>query len=110
MKKIAIPSQGDNFSSHFGHCPEFTIIEADGQKVVSKKVIPNPGHQPGFLPQYLKDLEVDCVLAGGMGRRAQELFNSNGIEVVTGVTGSISAAVQLYLKGNLKTGENICDH
>ncbi|MDI3546468.1 MAG: hypothetical protein PWR10_120 [Halanaerobiales bacterium] len=110
MQKIAIPSEGNRFAQHFGRCPEYTIIETDGKEILNKKVIPNPGHEPGFLPRYLKDLGVDCVLAGGMGRRAKDLFDSNGIKVVTGVSGSIEDGVKLYLEGKLETEEDICDH
>ncbi len=110
MQKIAIPSEGDSFAQHFGRCPEYTIIEADGKDIVNKKVIPNPGHEPGYLPKYLNNLNVDCVLASGMGRRAKNLFDSNGIKVVTGVTGSIEEGVSKYLEDRLQTEENICDH
>jgi predicted Fe-Mo cluster-binding NifX family protein len=49
-----------------------------------KEVIPSPGHQPGFLPAWLAEEEVSIVIAGGMGSRAQTLFNENRIEVVVG--------------------------
>lgn len=110
MEKIAIPSEGDNFAQHFGRCPEYTIIEAEGENILNKEVIPNPGHEPGFLPKYLNDMDVDCVLASGMGRRAKNLFDDNGIKVVTGVTGSIEKGVNKYLNNKLEAGENICDH
>ena len=108
--KIAIPSQGDTFSPHFGHCPEFTIIETEVKEIINKEIIPNPGHKPGFLPKYLNEMGVDCVLAGGMGRRAVDLFEKNGIEVVTGVSGIIDNAVEQFLNNNLETDGGICDH
>jgi predicted Fe-Mo cluster-binding NifX family protein len=54
---------------------------------------------------------VNLVLAGGMGSRAQALFEEAGIQVVTGVL-SIPAdeVVQAYLNGTLTTGANACDH
>lgn len=110
MRKIAVPSNGGNVAAHFGRCPEYTIFGVDGGKIINKEIINNPGHTPGFLPRYLHDLGIDCILAGGMGRRAKDLFDEAGIEVVTGVTGSVEEGVKLYLDGKLDTEEDICDH
>lgn len=110
MKTIAVPSEGEHIAQHFGHCPEFTIIESEGNKVIKKETISNPGHRPDFLPKYLNELAVDVVLAGGMGSRAVNLFQSNGIEVITGASGTVDQAVNLYLENKLETGNNVCDH
>lgn len=110
MKKIAVPTEGNEFASHFGRCPQYTIFKTEASKVVDKKVIPNPGHEPGYLPRYLKERGVDCVLAGGMGRRAQNIFNENDIEVVTGAAGDVDEGIKLYLEDELNPGENDCNH
>lgn len=110
MEKIAIPSDGDRFARHFGRCPEYTIVKVKNGSIQSKKVISNPGHQPGFLPDYLHNMGVDCVLAGGMGRKAKNLFDQKGIKVVTGARGSIDQGLEKYLKDALDTDEDICEH
>src|SRR6056297_3449200 len=110
MKKIAVPSDGNQVAAHFGRCPQYTIVEIDGNKIVDKKVIPNPGHQPGFLPRYLKEKDVDCVITGGMGMKAKNLFDNEGMKVVTGITGSVDKALKQYLNNDLEAGENICEH
>ncbi|MBL7131272.1 MAG: hypothetical protein ISS45_07725 [Candidatus Omnitrophica bacterium] len=43
-------------------------------KVVSRTTIDNPGRHPGFLPQFLRQNEVNAIIAGGMDRRALGLF------------------------------------
>lgn len=108
--KVAISTDGNFVSAHFGRCPSYTIIEIEGNKLLSKKVIPNPGHQPGFLPQFLKEQGVNFIIAGGMGPRAQDLFNAAGISVVLGVSGSIDDVIKQLLDGTLKGGESLCDH
>ncbi|OCL25160.1 dinitrogenase iron-molybdenum cofactor [Orenia metallireducens] len=108
--KIAIPSQGNTVAGHFGHCPEFTIVEVDNQEVVREERIANPGHKPGFLPKFLHGLEVNVILAGGMGQRAVDLFNQNQIEVVTGASGLVKDVVNSYLANNLELTDNICNH
>jgi len=108
--KIAISTDGNFVSAHFGRCPSYTIIEIEGNKIVKKEVIPNPGHQPDFLPKFLQERGVGCIIAGGMGSRAQNLFNEAGIKIIQGVTGDINDVIDQILKGALKGGESLCEH
>src|SRR6056297_13573 len=110
MKKIAVPTNGGNVAQHFGRCPQYTIFEVEGCDISSARLINNPGHQPGYLPKYLGDMNVDIVLAGGMGRKAFDLFKQNNIEVVTGASGSVKDSVEAYLNNELDTESDICDH
>ena len=110
MKKIAIPSDGDQFAQHFGRCPEYNIFEIENDEIKNQKVISNPGHQPGFLPKFLSEKGVDCIICRGMGRKAQDLFDENNIEVILGVSGNFEEKVNSYIKGELEEGENLCSH
>ena len=62
--RVAISTDGDIVSSHFGRCPLFTIINIEGGRVTKREVIDNPGHQPGFIPQFLHQRGVECIVAG----------------------------------------------
>lgn len=106
--KIAISTDSGMVSAHFGRCPEFTIIDIEDCKLKGKEVIPNPGHLPGFLPQFLHDRGVTCIIAGGMGHRAQGLFAEKGIETIVGISGSMAGVVKSILAGTLKGGESLC--
>ena len=106
--KIAITSDGKSVSGHFGHCECFTIYEVEEGKLIKKGFIQNPEHVPGYLPVYLKSLNVDVIIAGKMDGSAQELFTQNGIEVVTGAQGASDDAANLYLVGSLKSTGSIC--
>jgi len=106
--KIAISTDKEEVSAHFGRCPEFTIIEIEDGKLKGKKVIPNPGHHPGFLPQFLHDQGVTCIIAGGMGYRAQGLFAEKGIETIVGISGTVDEVVKKILSGTLEGGESLC--
>jgi len=108
--RIAIATDGNFVSQHFGRCPYYTIVEIEGNNLFNKKVIDNPGHQPGFLPQFLKEQGMECMIAGGMGTRAQSLFAEAGIQVVVGVTDSIDDVIKQLLNGTLKGGESLCEH
>ncbi|HHV35987.1 MAG TPA: dinitrogenase iron-molybdenum cofactor [Syntrophomonadaceae bacterium] len=108
--KVAVPSEGNNICAHFGHCESFTIAEVEDGKVINKKTLDAPPHEPGVLPRMLASEGVNVVIAGGMGSRAQDLFAQRDIQVITGASGSIDDALTAFIQGNLKTGPNVCDH
>src|SRR4030065_862965 len=106
--KIAISTDGDFVSGHFGRCPEFTLLDIEKGKVIKRDVIDNPGHHPGFLPQFLKEKGVNTIIAGGMGMKAQELFREAGIDPVLGVEGKIQDIIDKLLAGTPEGWESIC--
>jgi predicted Fe-Mo cluster-binding NifX family protein len=111
--RFAIPVSGGAMSAHFGHCDQFALIDVDetSKQIIKKELVESPGHQPGLLPQWLSEKGVTLVIAGGMGSRAQGLFQQNNIGVIIGTMESDpEKAVLNYLNGALETGANICDH
>lgn len=108
--KIAISTDQGQVSAHFGRCPSYTILEINEGRIQKQEEIPNPGHQPGFLPQYLHDMGVECIVAGGMGPRAQALFAQKNIETIIGVQGPIDDVIQKIITQELESGEDLCDH
>jgi len=107
---IAVATEENMVAQHFGRCPEYTLFKLAGSSIDEEKVIPNPGHAPGFLPGYLADMGVECIIAGGMGPRAQSLFEAENIETYVGITGPVRDVVEAYLSGDLKSGVSSCDH
>lgn len=111
--KYAVPVSGGELCAHFGHCEEFALIDVDtaGKKIIGRENVPAPEHQPGLLPPWLAQRGVNLVIAGGMGMRAQQIFQQNGIEVVFGAAEpDPEKAVLDHLNGRLDTGDNVCDH
>ena len=109
--KIAIPLADGKLTAHFGHCQEFSLIEVEGNKITKKETLVPPPHEPGVLPAWLHELGAGVIIAGGMGGRALNLFEQNGIKVVTGASaGEPEELVNSYLNKTLMTGANVCDH
>ena len=109
--KFAIPLAQGVLCAHFGHSEQFAIVDTENGQVKTKELLTPPPHEPGVLPRWLQELGVNVVIAGGMGQRAQDLFNQNGIRVVVGAPNEEpESLIQNYLTGALVTGENICDH
>ncbi len=109
--KIAVASEKDMVTQHFGHCESFTIFQTESDKITKAEIIQNPGHTPGYLPNFLNDLGVKVIISGGIGGGAIDIFNEKGIEVIVGASGNSEAAVIAYLKGELKSTGSVChDH
>jgi len=111
MKKIAIPVKGDGLSTHFGHADHYMIYEIEDGKIINQLSLIPPTHAPGIIPTWLSEINVNVVIAGGIGQRAVDLFNAKGIDVISGARLlDPPQLINLYLKGNLESGMNLCDH
>ena len=111
--RYAIPVSGGVVSPHFGHCEHFALIDVDedSKEIIRKELVPSPGHQPGLLPEWLAEQGAAFVIAGGMGSRAQSLFEQYSIGVIVGtMENDPEKAVINHLNGQLATEDNICDH
>lgn len=106
--KIAVASENELVTGHFGHCQNFNIFDVENGNIISVESIPNPGHKPGFLPRFLNDQGVNVIISGGMGGAAVQIFNENNIEVVIGTSGAAQVAVDKYIKGELESTGSIC--
>lgn len=111
--KIAIPIVDGQLCMHFGHCAHFALVDVDdkNKQIVAQKLVEPPPHEPGVLPKWLHEQGATVILAGGMGSRAQQLFQQNGIQVVVGCQPAApETLVGAFLSGGLVVGDNACDH
>ena len=111
--KIAIPTADGRLCMHFGHCQQFALVNVDdgNDNALTTELVTPPPHEPGLLPRWLHEQDVDLVIAGGMGQRAQQLFVQSGVKVLVGAPAeSPEQLVAAYLAGNLQSGANACDH
>lgn len=106
--KIAVASEKGMVAEHFGHCESFMIFDSENNQIIKSETIANPGHKPGFLPVFLKDMGVDVIISGGMGGGAIDIFNEKNIEVIVGASGNTKAVAEAYLQGSLKSTGSVC--
>ena len=108
--RIAISVEVNNgldsiVAHHFGRCPYFALVDMEGNELQMIEVIDNPyyaGHQVGEVPKFINEQKADVMLSGGMGGRAIRFFGEFGINVATGATGTVHAALRNYLAGDLR--------
>lgn len=99
-------------AGHFGRCRAYVVVETVGEEIRGTRVVANPhaeAHQPGQMPRFIQGLDVDAILAGGMGPRAINMFSEFGIDVATGLAGRVRDVVGSYLRGEL-SGTVPCRH
>ncbi len=110
-QKIAIPTVNKILCAHFGHCEAFALYDVSEGSVIQENFVVPPPHEPGLLPGWLAAMGVTHVIAGGMGQRAVSLFNSQGIETLVGAEARPARElVESFLRDQLVSGQNACDH
>ncbi len=107
--KIAIASDGEICSDHFGHCVGFKVYEIENKQIKDEYFLKNQGHKPGFLPTYLDGRGINVIISSGMGETAQRLFNEKNIEVIVGVNGKLKDVIDNYINGCLTSDNSICN-
>ena len=111
MLKFAIPTIDRKLCAHFGRCNEFALIDVENNKITHTQFVKPPHHEPGVLPRWLHEQGVTHIISGGMGMRAQSLFQQNNIEVCVGSEQKQPEELVLdYLNNKLIVGENLCEH
>ncbi len=112
-KRVAVSADDRNgldsvVSPHFGRCPYFILVDVDDRDVQQVTAVENPyygRHQPGQVPQFIRQQGADVMLTGGMGRRAIGFFEQYGIQAVTEASGTVRRSLERYLGGELQSAE-----
>jgi predicted Fe-Mo cluster-binding NifX family protein len=108
--RILVPSSdGSGLESQvfgrLGDSPCFTVANLEEGEIVAVEIFDNPhraDHGPGLVPDFVRSLGVDVVVAGTMGAGARALFATMGIKVVSGAAGGVGAVLRSYLQGRLR--------
>lgn len=105
--KICITSQGNNLDSEldprFGRCKYFIFVDTD---TLEFEAIENPnieamggaGVQSG---QLVAGKQVGAVLTGNVGPNAFETLKAAGINVITGLSGTVREVIEKYKTGKM---------
>lgn len=109
--KIAVTYERGQIFQHFGHTEEFKVYNIADHKVVTADVINTNGKGHGALADFLKQMQVDTLICGGIGGGAQSALAEAGIQLYGGVTGDADQAVEALLGGTLQFNKDVkCSH
>jgi predicted Fe-Mo cluster-binding NifX family protein len=104
---ICLPTGGDaglddTVNEHFGSAPCFTLVDTDTGEV---RILSNANerHEHGACHplDQLTQYKIDCVVCGGMGRRAIQMLRSSGIAVYSSDRATVRDIVEQAKRGEL---------
>jgi len=110
--KICITSEGKDSNSkvdpRFGRCQYFIIADTDTleYEVVENPNIESMGGAGIQSAQLVASKHVKAVLTGNIGPNAFQTLNAAGIDIYTGVSGSVKEAIAAYKSGKFKKTES----
>jgi predicted Fe-Mo cluster-binding NifX family protein len=105
--KVAISTSGQDLSGmvdpRFGRCPYFLIVDTETMAV---ETVPNgavgTAHGAGIqAAQLVASKGVKAVLTGNVGPNAYGALYASGINVLTGVSGTVAEALERFIRGEL---------
>jgi len=110
--KIAMPKNEDMINQHYGKSKSFEIITIEGNKVIQTKELSAQSleHNHGGLAGLLKEEGVNLIITGGIGQGALDSLKEEKFEIIRGISGKIEDIIKLYLKGELKDKNVVCNH
>ncbi len=109
--KIAVPTkEGNQIDNHFGHCEFYSIFTIENNEVINKQILQSPqgcGCKSN-IAYDLADMDVQVMLAGGIGNGAVNKLAEQKIEVIRNCSGDVDVLVNDYLAGKIHDGGSNC--
>ena len=92
--KVAVTYENGEVFQHFGRTPQFKIYEIDNGEVKAEQVIDTGETGHGALAGFLKDLNVNVMICGGIGGGAIAAMAESGIKVYAGASGKADDVIK----------------
>ena len=109
--RIAVCYENGEIFQHFGHTAQFKLYDAENGTIVSSRIVDTEGSGHGALAGFLKAVQADALICGGIGMGARNALAEAGIRLYGGVQGSADAAALALAKGILSYDPDAkCDH
>jgi len=116
--KIAVTSTGQTLDSQvdprFGRAACFVIIDTETMdfSTIENSNVAAAGGAGISSAKTVIDAGAQAVLTGNCGPNAERTLTAAGIKLYTGVTGTVSEAVELFKSGKLTEAEgpNVQSH
>ena len=105
--RIAVTSSGPDLDSpvdpRLGRAMYFVVVDTDTLNYESH---PNPAAQAAsgagiMAAQFLASLGVSHVITGNAGPNASQALGAAGIQILTGISGTVRQAVDAFKRGEL---------
>ena len=109
--RIAVTYENGMIFQHFGKTEQFKLYDIENGKIIDSQVVDTNGQGHGALAGFLKNINADVLICGGIGGGAQMAMQEAGITLYGGNTGSADDAVSAFISDSLVQNDNpTCDH
>ena len=104
---VCLPTKGsaglkDEVFEHFGSAPYFTLYDTETNEIsVLKNRNEHHSHGTCHPMNQLGHYRVDCIICGGMGRRAIEALSAEGIKVYQSDSASVEDSISRVKSSSL---------
>jgi len=107
--KIAVSASGSGLDAlidpRFGRCPYFVVVDTETMQFEDVRNTSQyaPSGAGIGAAQAIASRGVQVVLTGSVGPNAYQALSAAGIQIMTGVSGTVREAVAKYGKGELRS-------
>ncbi len=117
--KIAVSAQGKDLNAsvdpRFGRAPYFIIVDPDTMEyeaVDNKQSLNLPQGAGVQAAMNVINREAKILLTGNCGPKAFKTLKAAGVDVITGVKGTVKEAVEKFKRGEYKvaSGPSVQSH
>jgi len=98
---LAIPVWDDQVSTTFDFARKLLIVEANGEREVSRKEVALGDEPVERKARRIRDLAVQVVLCGAISQPLARAVSQAGVEVIPYVAGQVDNVLAAYLCGQL---------
>ena len=111
ITRIAVTYENGMIFQHFGKTEQFKLYDIENGKIIDSQVVDTNGQGHGALAGFLKNINADVLICGGIGGGAQMAMQEAGITLYGGNTGSADDAVLAFISNSLVQNDNpTCNH
>jgi predicted Fe-Mo cluster-binding NifX family protein len=107
-RKVAIPLFGTRISPHFTYADMALLIDIENGEVAQSHEIALGQTDELQRIQYLKSLEIDTLICGGISNIAERMLAEQAVNVISWVTGEARDALEQFLCKRLAPGTWLC--
>jgi predicted Fe-Mo cluster-binding NifX family protein len=99
--KVAMPRFGESIAPCFGYSVTFTIFTIKRGKVVDQIDFHLQSSDMLDRVRLLRDQQVGTLICGGLQERLQDMLETNGVRVISWVSGRVDELLGCFLRGEL---------
>ena len=98
---LAIPIWNDQVSTTFDFAGKLLVVEADGEKEVSRREVPLGDEPAAGKARKIREMGVQIVLCGAVSQPLAQAVCQAGIQIIPYVSGPVDDVLAAYLCGQL---------